>query len=264
MVAARDVEREAKTDPPAAPDEPPHAPPAAPPPEVPTKGATLAFVAGLGVAASLAAAYFGLRREPATPQPSASATSVVSARPATTSAPRASTVAPTASASTAAHDHEPVAACVARWFPPETFETSSDFAWVCDATDGRRAVRDMQRAVVAGGRGLRVTEGMRDWARYRWFQYPVLLTLRQACCPNPIKLELPRGSPACPSATESITPLGLAAAQRDGDLEAPIRQLRRMASCMAETGDASFFALEGPMGGGEETLFRAFVARGRR
>ncbi|MCC6645124.1 MAG: hypothetical protein IT374_06080 [Polyangiaceae bacterium] len=248
-------------------DPPARALPAAPSSAAPSKtGTVAAFVAGVAVAGALGVAYVSQRTPPGPPPrpdtPVSAAAVVTKASAAPVAAP--SHAPPAATSSAPARAEEPLGACVARWFPPETFETSADLSWVCDATDGRRAQRDMQRAVVAGGRGLRVTEGMRDWARYRWFQYPVLLTLRNACCPSPAKLELPRGSPACPSATESITPLSEAAARRGGDLEAPIRQLRRMASCMAETGDAAFFALEGPMSGGEESLFRAFVERGRR
>lgn len=122
----------------------------------------------------------------------------------------------------------------------------------------------MQRAIVAGGRGLRVSDAMRDWARFRWFELPVYATLRARCCPSAPPIEVPRSSPACPPPGVAIGALGAAAADPAADLDGPMRQYKRVISCLVETGEFPAFGQSGPLGGGEESTFRAFVERGRR
>lgn len=270
-----------------------------PPPSPPAPrrtGAVAGFVAGIAVAAVGVAAAVVLLRPGASPprdttaakptetpgvrspvashvEPVRSASPASStAPPAHPSSPSSSPIASVAAASSSASTPRPAApvaagdvtACVSRWFQPESFESSADLGFVCTETDGRRGLRSMQRAIVAGGRGLRVSDAMRDWARFRWFELPVYATLRARCCPSAPPIEVPRSSPACPPPGVAIGALGAAAADPAADLDGPMRQYKRVISCLVETGEFPAFGQSGPLGGGEESTFRAFVERGRR
>ena len=185
--------------------------------------------------------------------PSAMATATVSA-----AAP------PSASASaSAAADADELLACVARSFPPDTFDPDAELSFVCKERDGRRGAQRLRRAIVAGGRGARISEAMREWSRYRWYELPVYATVRARCCPGAPPVEPPAISTTCAAPRETLNAVAAAAASGT-DLEPALRQYRRLVSCLMESGDFPAFGQEGPIGGGEEASYRAVVARGKR
>jgi hypothetical protein len=155
-------------------------------------------------------------------------------------------------------------ACVAAWFPEATFDPDSSFAFLCAEPDGRRISGGLHRAIVAGGKGQRITEAMREWTTFGWFELPVLATLRASCCPRAAPLQMPRvlGS-TCPPPDEALAALATAAAG-EGDVDAAIRAYRKSVACVVEHGEAVAYGQRAPIGGAEEPAFRALLGRGRR
>jgi serine/threonine protein kinase len=154
--------------------------------------------------------------------------------------------------------------CVARSFPPDTFDPDADLAFLCSDRDGRKAAQRLRRAIVAGGRGARITEAMREWSRYRWYELPVLTTVRARCCPGAPPVEIPSVSAACSARRSSVQAVASAAAGEAGDIDPSLREYRRFVSCVMESGDFPAFGQDGPIGAGEEAAFRALVARGKK
>jgi hypothetical protein len=167
-------------------------------------------------------------------------------------------------ASAAPPESQDVDACVAHWFPADAFDKDTDLAFVCDENDGRRGTSRLRRAIVAGGKGKKLTEGMREWSSYGWFELPVYATLRARCCSGAAPIDVPRvlGS-TCTVPDRAIHELGIAAAE-GAELAPPIRTYRKLVACLVEEGDSPAYGQSGPIGGAEETWFRALVARGRK
>jgi hypothetical protein len=234
----------------------------------------IAFAAGgVFVAALLGLAY---RRAPPRLVPAGVPTAAADARtapsrsslpaePSATSIPAVLLPASASAVASAARpESEDVEACVLHWFPADSFDKDTDLAFVCDENDGRRGTSRLRRAIVAGGKGRRLTEGMREWSSYGWFELPVYATVRARCCPGAPPIDVPRvlGS-TCTVPDRAIHELGIAAAE-GAELQAPIRTYRKLVACLVEEGDSPAYGQSGPIGGAEETWFRALVARGRK
>jgi hypothetical protein len=153
---------------------------------------------------------------------------------------------------------------VARWFPADAFDKDADLAFVCEENDGRRGTARLRRAIVAGGKGRRVTDGMREWSAYGWFELPVYATLRARCCSGAPPIEVPRvlGS-TCTVPDRAVHELGIAAAE-GAELAPPIRVYRKLVSCLVENGDFPAYGQAGPIGGAEESAYRTLAARGQK
>jgi hypothetical protein len=154
-------------------------------------------------------------------------------------------------------------ACVASWFPADSFDPDTDLTFVCTEHDGRKAAAKLHRAILAGGKGKRITEAMREWGTYGWFELPVVATLHARCCPDGSPLEVPRApSSSCPSPSDAIQALATTTAT-GGDVPAAVRAYRKVVSCLVEVGDYPAFGQPGAIGTAEEPAFRAFAERGR-
>ena len=232
----------------------------------------LALGVGMVAAAGVALLVVSMRtttpapRAPDAPAASASApvalpASAPSAHP---SAPKpAPTAAPSASV-TRSPQADDLLTCAARSFPPDTFDPDADLEFLCNDRDGRKAAQRLRRAIVAGGRGARISEAMREWSRYRWYELPVLTTVRARCCPGAAPVEVPTVSAACASRRSSVFAVASAAAGDGGELDGALREYRRFVACLMESGDFPAFGQDAPIGAGEEAAFRALVARGKK
>jgi hypothetical protein len=155
-------------------------------------------------------------------------------------------------------------ACVAAWFLPASFDPDTDLSFLCSECDGRRGTVKLRGAIVAGGKGKRVTPAMHEWARLGWFELPVYAALRASCCEGAPPIDLPRlAASSCTPPRDPVQALGAAAAA-GGDLTSAIRAYRKAVSCLVEVGDFPAYGREGPIADGEETAFRAFAERGAR
>jgi hypothetical protein len=153
-------------------------------------------------------------------------------------------------------------ACVASWFPENSFDPDTDLTFVCTEHDGRKASAKLHRAILAGGKGKRITEAMREWGTFGWFELPVVATLHARCCPDGLPLEAPRApSSSCPSPGDAIQALATTTAT-GGDVAAAIRAYRKVVSCLVEVGDYPAYGQPGAIGTAEEPAFRAFAERG--
>jgi len=241
----------------------------------------VAFLAGGVLAAALGALFQqrASRDRPASPSaPSAglAATSGGSAEPPSSASTARSIAALSASASAGAPPSLSAAAsapvpapadldaCIATWFPPASLDPDTDLSFLCSEPDGRRGTIKLRRAIVTGARAKSVTPAMVQWASLGWFELPVYATLRAQCCQGapPIDLPHPAGS-SCEPPRDALQALGVATAA-GGDLTGPIRAYRKAVSCLVEVGDFPAYGRDGPIGGAEETAFRAFAERGAK
>jgi hypothetical protein len=189
-------------------------------------------------------------RPPAAAQPAATPALADSAAPVTA----------TGSGTTAAD----LDACVAGWFPPESFDPDTDLTFVCSEHDGRRGSSKLRRAILAGGKGKKITEAMKEWQRFGWFEVPVFATLRARCCPGAPSVEVTRvPASSCAPPHDAVHALAVATAQ-GGDVAGAIRSYRKVVSCLVEVGDFPAYGQPGPIGIAEEPAFRAFAERGAR
>jgi serine/threonine protein kinase len=242
-------------------------------PAEPVRRSNVPLALGLGgvlAAAGVALLVVSMRtttpapRAPDVPTASTSAPVAVPAPSAHVPAPKlVSTAAPSASV-TRSPQADDLLTCAARSFPPDTFDPDADLEFLCNDRDGRKAAQRLRRAIVAGGRGARISEAMREWSRYRWYELPVLTTVRARCCPGAAPVEVPTVCAACASRRSSVYAVASAAAGDGGELDGALREYRRFVACLMESGDFPAFGQDAPIGAGEEAAFRALVARGKK
>lgn len=212
----------------------------------------------------------------ASPTPTAASTITAStaAPVASTSVPVASasasvdaSAAPTASAaatSTPAVAQGDVTACVVGLFPDGTFvREKPDFAFVCENTDPRRGITEVQAAIVSG-RQYRagVTPGMRLWSYLGWYQVAAYALLRGHCCQSAPELvwsmELP-----CPF-DEAVAKVETAIRTQDAKmLEGALGYYATTARCLAKAGLGGAFNQRAYPGPGQ-AAFRKMIALTRQ
>jgi len=239
--------------------------------DVPPNAWALPLVAVLGAAAIAGGVWTvnTLRTRTSAPPVAPAAGRLVANAP---SAPSSSSSieAPPASASIAAIGSAPparqrstpadIAACTARWFPPQTFGVGQDLSFVCSVRDPRDAAKRMRRRVVVGARGS-VTPGMREWSRLGWYQLATLATIRGDCCPSPAPFELP-ALQACPRLDATLD--GLASAIRNGTpLDPAVAAFEEAAACAYRVQPQDYGYAMTPKSGGQ-FAFDDLLARGGR
>jgi len=141
---------------------------------------------GLGALAFGAAFYAGRSIKPEEPAPT---------RPAEPSATvMGAPVAPPVASADAAPSRDPDdpkrrAACVASYFPPDTFRGDEDFGFLCNKQDFRAITSGLHRQVVVSSKG-NVTAGMKEWATLDWYEIAVTAVVRGGCCPPDVLLDV--------------------------------------------------------------------------
>jgi hypothetical protein len=199
--------------------------------------------------------------------PSAAPSATTAVAPASVTAPPA---APPATASakaatpatTAPLGKGDLAACVAPVFPSESFDSTSDFSFLCSENDTSKARQAFRTELVRVGHNL--SDGMREWALLGWYELPTVAMIRARCCPAAAPLELPE--------TRSCTPMadilsGLATAAQaatdpaDKTLQKAVDAYTSEVYCVVRSGIAHRFGRRDKPEGGEDTTFQRFLAR---
>lgn len=150
-----------------------------------------------------------------------------------------------------------LSACVARYFPPDTFASPPNVSALCDERDARLGARALHAEVVRGSSPGATTEGMRQWSQLGWHEMALYAAMRARCCsaPEPIWLPAPVGT--CPSLAAALDALASAHA-RGEDLESPLGAIRRAVHCALKSGgDAHYVYHEAPQGSAEPLLRHA-------
>lgn len=170
---------------------------------------------------------------------------VATTAPAVSAAPSA-TVSQTATPAT-------LAACVAQYFPEETFNPgAADFGFVCEQADPRQSAKTMHRQIVVGGQG-KISAGMREWSLMAWYELGVLAVLQHDCCPN-TKPELPTTSGCDPIASS------LAAVATSAD-EAAATKLEGDIVCLYDKQAPRPYRYAARPDSGNKTAFLGFLKR---
>jgi hypothetical protein len=166
------------------------------------------------------------------------------------------------------HDEsaEAINRCVAAGFVPRAFAPGYDFRPLCAEPDAASAARQLQRALVAGGRSPREgSAAMREWSHYGWYELAVAAALRDRCCGDFPPTRVPPTPPPCASLHEALGRVGVAAnAASEPGLDLAIDDYHQRADCVAREGYASLYGRAKGVQRWEETNFRVFVRRFRR
>jgi hypothetical protein len=221
------------------------------------------------VAAALAASLWSSASAPQPPPAPAETTRSPVTSPSTSiEAPKsaATTSAVTASAppaiSASAAPPAGLAACVVPLFPPESFDASTDFSFVCSEADPLKGGSAVRTQLVRSHRNL--SEGMKEWALLGWYEPAAFSVIRARCCPSAPPLQLPevRGCTPVPDLLAGISTA--AAATRDPADKALKKAVDAYTSnvyCIVRSGIAARFGRVGNPQGGEDTTFMRFLGQ---
>lgn len=151
-------------------------------------------------------------------------------------------------------------ACVASYFPPETFAVQQDLGFVCEEPDPRKGTPRMRARIVMGSRGV-LTPGMDEWARLGWYELVVWATLRAGCCPGVPVIEIPESEPPCdalgPPAERTARAL---VAHQQTEAAEHLAAFEKGAMCM-QFQEKKLFKYTNPPRSGGQLAFNKFVAR---
>ncbi|MBI5537051.1 MAG: hypothetical protein HY898_30295 [Deltaproteobacteria bacterium] len=111
-----------------------------------------------------------------------------------------------------------VSACVASYFPADTFRVPQDLGFVCEEKEVRRGTARLRAAIVRGSRAL-LTSGMDEWGKLGWYELAVYGIVRWGCCHAEPVVEVPDSPSPCESLAAPIASLAKAVdARADVDL----------------------------------------------
>jgi hypothetical protein len=206
-----------------------------------------------------------------TPRPAALArgTGATSAPPGASSA----SVAPGASASPGAKPGDStaarvpgnageLAACVLPTFPPESFDPSTDFGFLCAEADPAKLGAAIRTELVRTHRNM--SDGMREWALLGWYELPAVALLRARCCPSAPPLALPDAR-GCSPVADVLGAIASAAAAAEGPADKALQKAvdgyTSETYCAVRSGIAHRFGRRDKPEGGEDTTFARFLAR---
>ena len=153
----------------------------------------------------------------------------------------------------------PLATCVASYFPPGTFTGSENFGYLCEAADFRGIVSQLHRSVVVSAGG-KVTEGMRQWATLGWYELGATALVRIRCCPDAAPIDLPKYSGKC-----EALPVALASVVREplapADVEARSQALSTAVRCLYWHGIPRPYHYGIQPSGQNRLVFKGFLER---
>lgn len=261
---------------------PESSPSEAPASAAPRRGST---IAALAVVAALGGGAYLLSRgaDPAAPPQAGSAIVVSTGHPdevatgiaeplrpiadpsmqATT--PPTESAVPSASAPASAGPSEPASReeqCVRAALPPDTFESGwVDLSFVCGEADVVKGARRLREAIVLGGSGRSVTNGMKEWSLLGFFELPTYAVIRDRCCPKAGPPSVP-ASPAICKPTMDDAVFGVMQAARRGEVPAEeLAKVDKAARCILRAQQATGFGQHPKPSGGEGTALRTIANR---
>jgi hypothetical protein len=155
-----------------------------------------------------------------------------------------------------------VAACVVPIFPANSFDSSTDFSFVCSETDPRKGGAAVRTQLVRAGKNI--STAMQEWALLGWYEMAAFSVLRSRCCPGAPAIELPEARGCMPMA-EALGGIGTAAAATtdpgDAALKKAVDAYTNDIHCVVRSGLAARFGRVGNPEGGEDTMFMRFLGR---
>lgn len=248
----------------------------------PAQGRPWLKIVGASAAVLLVAAgamVFAFSGDDDTPRPDASTGGAVPPSSSAQAPPTASVAAqprPVAPASTpstpaSAPPAEPAPApvavenidqCVARHYAPDAFgEELPKFAFVCDATDPRRAAMGLKaRLVYAQRKGGPVTDAMKEWSILNWYELAFVSIVQQTCCVTPPVLD--SKNKTC-DFDERIVAIGVAGRTGKGIDEA-IVAYDKAVQCLINFGLSAHYKQKHPTYGPERDAFKRISERSRQ
>ena len=146
-------------------------------------------------------------------------------------------------------------------FPPDTFRTPPDLAFVCSEPDPRNAATHMRVKLVVGSGG-KLTEATNEWSRLGWYELAVLGILRRSCCPAPSSFSLPEPPQGCDAFPPLLDRVGDAVKSRSGVQEA-VKAFEQAAVCAHAARTSAYHYAAGPFSG-SQVAFAAFLSRNTR
>jgi hypothetical protein len=147
-------------------------------------------------------------------------------------------------------------------FPPESFDASSDFSFVCEEADPIKGASAIRTQLVRSHRNI--SDGMKEWALLGWYEVPAFAVVRARCCPGAPALKLPE-TPGCSPVAELLGGITAATAATtdpaDKALKKAVDAYTSNLYCIVRSGVAARFGRVGNPQGGEDTTFMRFLGQ---
>jgi hypothetical protein len=147
-------------------------------------------------------------------------------------------------------------------FPPESFEATSDFSFVCSETDPIKGGAAIRTQLVRAHHN--VSDGMKEWAILGWYEMAAFSVIQAQCCPSaaPVKLPEIHGCRSLPEAFSAISAAARAASDpSDKALKKAVEAYTNDIHCIVRAGNANRFGRVGNPQGGEDTAFMHVLGR---
>ncbi|MBL8741792.1 MAG: hypothetical protein JNK04_11880 [Myxococcales bacterium] len=124
-----------------------------------------------------------------------------------------------------------------------------------------KGARRLREAIVLGGSGRGVTNGMKEWSLLGFFELPTYAIVRDRCCPNAGPPSVP-ASPAICKPTMDDAVFGVMQAARRGEVPTDeLAKVDKAARCILRAKQATSFGQHPKPSGGEGTALRTIQKR---
>ncbi len=152
--------------------------------------------------------------------------------------------------------------CIRAALPTDTFESGwVDLSFVCSEADVVKGARRVREAIVLGGSGRGVTNGMKEWSLLGFFELPTYALVRDRCCPKAGPPSVP-ASPAVCKPTMDDAVFGVMQAARRGEVPTDeLAKVDKAARCILRAKQATSFGQHPKPSGGEGTALRTIADR---